>query len=89
LFNALFSWPVIGALVAIFIGIGGRAMGMTSSYLVAKICFATAGLIFLTKFGTWISSETYELKWRIMVAFIIFGAVGLGWVLSWQWVNKV
>lgn len=87
--NALFSWPVIGALVTIFIGIGGRAMRITSSSLVAKICFSAAGLIFLIKFGTWISSESFALKWRIIVAFIIFGTIGIGWVLSWQWADTV
>lgn len=86
--NILFSWPVIGAVVAIFIGIGGVAMSI-GSFLLAKICFSVAAILFLTKFGVWISSESYELKWRVLIAFIIFGAIGVGWVFSWQWVNIV
>jgi len=64
-------------------------MNIPLSYLIAKVCFSAAGLIFLIKFGTWISSEPYELKWRIIAAFVIFGAVGLGWVLSWHWVGTI
>jgi hypothetical protein len=86
MWSILASWTVVGIIVAIIIGIGGVAMSV-GSYLLAKICFNVAILIFLSKFGIWMSSESYPLKWRIVVSFMVFGLIGTGWVLSLHWVN--
>lgn len=89
MWSILFSWPVVGILVPVLIGIGVGVMSMSPpEFWIARSCFSLAALILLARVGAWIIYTQSSVVERIIVAFLIFGVVGVGWVESLRWVDS-
>ncbi|MFZ0050226.1 MAG: hypothetical protein WAK96_00490 [Desulfobaccales bacterium] len=85
----LFSWAVVGILVPILIGVGVGAMSMTPpEYWVARVCFTIACILLFAKIGIWLIISESPLAQRIIVVFVLFGIIGVGWVEALRWVGN-
>jgi hypothetical protein len=86
---ALFNWPVVAIVVSLLIGIGVGVMSMSPpSFAIAKTCFTIAPIVFLARVGMWlITAEASRLE-RGILAFLVFGLAGVGWVESWDWIKS-
>ncbi len=83
----LFSWPVVGAAIAILLGFGRTFMTTATNF--SRICFTVAAFLLLAKFGTWAATIQTPLWQRILATIFIFGLIGVGWVASWRFLNNV
>lgn len=84
--EAIFSWGVLGFIIALLIGAGFAVLSMTPPrYRIAEVCFCVAALIFLGKFFYWAVTSQSGLKERLLVGFGVCGLTGslLIWGLAW------
>ena len=86
----LFSWPVVGAAIAILMGGFWRTfMAVTpAETLLARICSTIAALLLLAKFGTWVATVQSPLWQRILTVAFVFGLIGVGWVECWRYLDN-
>ena len=84
--DSLFSWPVVGAALAILLGFG-RTFMMTATNF-SRICFTAAAFLLLAKFGTWVATIQYPMWQRIIATIFIFGLIGVGWAESWRFLDN-
>ncbi len=79
-------WTAFGCLFAI----GYGAMSLTPpAYLISRCCFLLSLLILIGRLGWWLVFEHSGNKiWTTVLAFVIFGCIGVLWAYSMQWVNE-
>lgn len=88
--EALFGWPLVGIFFSVLIGAGFSVMSMSPpEFQIAKICFFLAAIIAVSKVGTWLLCESdLAVSERVIVAILVFGLSGAGWVESWRWIDS-
>src|ERR1035437_8773258 len=86
--RSIIEWAVVAVVVSILIGIGVGVMSMTPpDFVIAKAAFALAGIILAAKVVHWGAKSTAAKAERMILTFIICGAIGVLAVESWRWVN--
>jgi len=69
----------LGALALALIGYGMSSMGPSHlDYQVAKACYYSAALLIIILAGVWLISSKWSMGIRILLALIIYGAIGAG-----------
>lgn len=84
----LFSWAVTSVIGAVFVGVGFAVMSMNPpAFLMAKLSFTLAALIFFARVGWWLASmrDTAE---RVTLTAILFVIGGLCFVGLLWWVDS-
>ena len=85
----LSGWQVVSAIVLTLVGVGVGVMSMSPpEYQVAKVCFAIAGPMLVVKVGMWLVTLASPPQQRMIVAFLLFGLIGLAWVEAYRWVES-
>lgn len=70
----------LGALALALIGYGMSSMGPTHlDYQVAKACYSASALLMIILLGVWSISVRSSMGRRVLIAFIICGAIGAVW----------
>lgn len=85
----LFGWPLLGAVIAVLVGVGFSLMSTTPpEFEAAKWCFHAAAIILALKTAPWLADQRQsEIVLRTVVAFFLFGGIGTAWLVSFQWVQ--
>lgn len=87
----LSSWLLVGIIVPLLIGVGFSVMSMNPpAYNLAEVLLSAAALFLSAKVGWWIAygqSDGATVAYRLVLSFILFGAIGMLWVWSLAWVN--
>jgi len=87
----MFGWAVVGAAVAIIIGIGGALLGMNPpQYGLAVVSFSVAALLLGARIAWWLATEqdeTASTTSLLLLAFLLIGSIGASWAGSLIWVN--
>jgi hypothetical protein len=82
------SWTVVSVVVPLLVGVGVSVMSMTPpEFWVARACFAVSACVFLGKVAPWLAAVNVGGVERLLLTFLIFGVVGVGWAGAWRWVN--
>jgi len=90
--NATVVSSAFGLLLALGVALtlgGGAYVNLPYEYMAARVCYALAFSILLMRVGYWLAFErgnSTSSVVAIIVAGIIFGGVGVFWVLSSIWV---
>jgi hypothetical protein len=89
LWKHFYGWPMVLFVVPLLIGGGMEVIGWSPpEFLFAKLCFAVSGLILLAKVVHWLVGTNSSQGERMIVRFLIFGAIGVGLVESLHWVRN-
>src|SRR5436305_1099121 len=88
LWEFLGGWTFVDALAVFAAGTGFSVMSMSPpEFAFAKAGFTVAGVLFTTKFASWLIQSDGSLLQRAIYSAIVFGLLGLGWSESWRWVS--
>jgi len=79
-------WTAIGVLI----GLGVTMVSLTpAEYSIARISFSLAALILSGRLAWWLISKHYVNKTKtIILAVVIVGLIGGGWVVTMKWVAE-
>lgn len=70
----------LGALALALIGYGMSSMGPTHlDYQIAKACYSFAALLIIFLVGVWLISNKWTMGIRVVIALVLYGAIGAGW----------
>jgi hypothetical protein len=82
------SWTVVSVVVPLLVGVGVSVMSMTPpEFWVARVSFTVSAGVFLVKVTPWLAAVNVGGVERLLLTFLIFGVVGVGWAGAWRWVN--
>ena len=88
LLPAFFSWTVVGIVSGLLLGAGFSVMSMSPpAFLMAKICFTLAAIVFFARVGFWLASSAGPASERIGLTALICAVGGVCWVESIHWVD--
>ncbi len=91
MWNVLSSWLLVSVVVPLLIGVGFSVMSMSPpAYGLAQVSLSMAALLLSAKLGWWIGygqSDGATVGYRLVLSFIVFGAIGTLWVWSLTWIN--
>lgn len=86
--ETLFGWGVVGAAVAVLVGVGVGVLSMpTPQYIVSQRCFAFAAALLIGRVAWWLGFEQQPTTGGRLLAFLLVGGVGFAWVTAAHWVN--
>jgi hypothetical protein len=85
--DTLWSWGVIGWIVAGLLGAWGVMLGI-SAFTAANWFFAIGAAILFVKIATWAELKTLPLPQRIPIIVVAVVAIGGSLMFELQWVNK-
>ena len=86
------SWGAVSLLVVLLIGIAFGVLGMNpAQYVMAEVCFTIGGIILLARVGWWLGFEHPDAKLSHLsiIGAILFGLVGISWVISVRWIEDI
>jgi hypothetical protein len=84
----LFSWTVVGVVSVLVLGVGFGVMSMSPpAFLMAKMCFTAAAIIFMARVGFWLASTSAPTFERLVLTLLICGIGGTCWVELLRWVD--
>ena len=85
----LTSWAFIAFAFGVALAVGVGVMSLTPpDFVIARWSFSIAAIIAFFKAAVWLANQRHSRYLVLVVAFISFGAVGVGWLLSMQYVNR-
>src|SRR5437867_1274601 len=77
----LFEWPVIAAVVLLLVGAGPSVLGMTPPrYALARGAFSLAAILLLAKTASWLHGQPVE-------AAVVVVVIGIAWIGGLRWVR--
>lgn len=86
----LVSWPVVATIVALSVGIAFAVLSMTPPrHRIAEVCFCIAAVLLIAKVTAWIVTEKASVLERLLVTFLVFGVIGVGWSEAMRWVESM
>jgi hypothetical protein len=89
MWSTMFGWPVVGVIVGILVGAGVSLLSTTPPvFQGARVTLTIAAVLFVGKVATWLVTVNSSTLSRWAATFAIFGAVGIGWVESWKWIER-
>lgn len=84
--ESLFGWVVVSGLILLLVGTGVGVMSTSPpEFVAARWFFTGATALLLLRLGLWLARAHSGIELRLVLAFLLFGAIGTAWVGALRW----